>query len=72
MYATDHPDRMTFTRPGKTPPGVKETTDKAAWANVLIGKALADYMKDKLPSQAILDKLKSMSPGGGVIKLGPK
>lgn len=65
MYATDHPKEMTFVRPGKVGPAEMPRVAKR-WADVLRGKALAEFMAKRMPSEAVLKVLRARSQAGAV------
>jgi hypothetical protein len=60
MHAKDHPKEMKFVRPGFVEEGVQEVTTSKKWADVLMGPALTRYMKQKMPSENVLARLRRM------------
>jgi len=73
MYATDHPDQLKFERVGRKDPGILHTEQQVGWANVLTGRALENYMRRRMPSQGLMERLRGTNaPQGNVVRLGPK
>jgi hypothetical protein len=58
MWAVDNPKRGRFVREGKSP-GMTEAKARARWADVLRGPALAAYLAQHMPSQAVLQRLRN-------------
>ena len=61
MYSKDNPKEMKFYRPGFEEEGMQEVMANKSWTDVLMGPALARFMKGKLPSENVLARLKRMA-----------
>lgn len=62
MYADDNPDDMKFVRPGQPLP---EHELQAEFERRLLGNARADFLKNFMPSAAVLKKSQEIQQGYG-------
>jgi hypothetical protein len=62
MYARDHPRELRLVRPDRLDAKAASSVNAAAWANVLSGSSYDNYMKDFLPSEAVLSRLRRVQP----------
>jgi len=72
MYSAEHPAELKFTRPGKPDPELEKIQSQIGWVDVLTGKALDDYLKPRLPSEATLEKLRNTVDSSAVVRMGPR
>jgi hypothetical protein len=61
MYSQDHPNEISVFRPGELTPRQAEVESSVKWADVLIGKALAEFMGGELPTAETMQRLRQRS-----------
>lgn len=62
MYAIEHPRELKFTRPGNVDDGLAVSIAQRDWANVLTGEALRDFLANRMPSAAVLSRIRDNMP----------
>lgn len=62
MYAIEHPKEFRFRRAGKLDEGIAVSIAQRDWANVLIGDALRKYLGERMPSAAVLSRIRDNMP----------